>query len=99
MTLHVQRGKAPWSMSAFVAVLVSIFLAGGGVFWAFAQTAANADHKVIVQRIQKDEDDIGRLENIVVTNTGNIVDLKQQMAAIQAQNAEILNILKGVYKR
>ena len=98
MTIEARRGKAPWPMSAFVALLVTMLLAGGSVFWAFAQTAANADHRVLVQRIQADENELEQLQNITVNNTGNIVDLKQEFSAIKAQTEEILAILKGEYR-
>ena len=99
MTVHFNKGKAPWPVSAFVGLLITILLAGGATAWAFAQTMANADHKVIIQRQQADEDAIVRLQDITTTLTFNGVDMMKSVAAIQAQNAQIIALLKGEYSR
>jgi hypothetical protein len=99
MKVEVSKGKATWSLSAVIAVLTLILATGGAVFWAFAQTTANSDHKVLIQQQKIDEDAIVRLQDITTTLTFNGVDMMKSMAALQAQNAQIIALLKGEYTR
>jgi predicted ABC-type transport system involved in lysophospholipase L1 biosynthesis ATPase subunit len=99
MKVEVSRGKATWSLSAVIAVLTLILATGGAVFWAFAQTTANTDHRVILQRQQIDEDAILKLQELTTTLTFNGVDMMKNMSALQAQNVQIIALLKGEYTR
>jgi hypothetical protein len=110
MKVEVSKGKASWSLSAFIAVFALLLTTGGSVFWAFSQTLANSDHKVILQHQQSTDDSVMRLEDITVANTGAIADertirsdevstIQAGMAALKAQNAEIIALLKGEYTR
>lgn len=93
----LEKKRVPWWW-VIVPILVSILISGGGIYYGWAQAVANADHKVIVQRIQMSEDAISRDEDLITSNTFAINDLAKNMAVLQGQLTEIINILKGAYK-
>lgn len=98
MTVEANNKRITIRWEVF-ALVIGIIVGGGGVFYGWAQSEANADHKVIIQREQMNEDAIVKDEAIIASNTFSISDMKTDMAAIKESSAENGRLLRDLIGR
>lgn len=92
--MKLQMGKATIPLWAAVTVIVSLLIAGGSIYYGWAQAIANADHKIILQKQQQDENEIGRLEEITVSNTHAIADIGNAMTKLTTQVQDFVAVVR-----
>ena len=95
MTVEVKKDKAPWPLSAYIGMIVTILIASAGFTMYAVQRGADADHRLFAQEINQLAHEQTEQNQIIMANTDNISDLKVDIAILRTQTATILNILKA----
>jgi hypothetical protein len=75
-----ERGKL---ILTIVGLVVSVLIAVSGWFFYYSKTASNAEHQVIISRVERDEKDLVKIEGKAEALESRVTVVEKAIISIQ----------------